>query len=466
MAGNEPGLSNLGPLDGRYRRIAEPLAGIFSEQSLIHHRYLVEIDWLAELHSLLGAEMALDKEQLSTILSLRDADASEIASSVKAIEERTRHDVKAVELHIAERLEEAGLAQIVPLVHLGCTSWDINNISYALMLRKANEEVVVPGLRALQERLEELAVAYAQHAMLGHTHGQPASPTTLGKELRVFAVRLERQVDMLQGHVFQAKLNGAVGNLSAHMAASTEIDWMSATCEFVEGLGLGWASHTTQVGPYDSMVEYFDTLARANRVLLDLASDASSYMSLGYLRLQTHEGEVGSSTMPHKVNPIDFENAEGNLEMANALLRLFAERLQVSRLQRDLSDSTIARNFGVALGHVQVAATSLHKGLAELNADRDAMLADLDRNWQVLAEAVQTKLRVSGDPQAYEKLKQATRGLGKIDERGYRDLVEKIVPKGKARDALLALRPEDCVGESVRLARSGRSDETTIPGKT
>lgn len=398
---------------------------------------------------------------MEQVLSLRDADPAGIAAAVKELERATNHDMKAVELHLADRLRETGHPDLVPFVHLGCTSWDINNIAYALMMRRANEKVIVPELGLVQQRLEELAMDHAEDAMLGRTHGQPASPTTMGKEMRVFAVRLRRQVDTLREHAFEAKLNGAVGNLSAHVAASKDVDWLAVSRRFVEGMGLGWASHTTQTGPYDSMVEYFDALARANRVLLDLAADVSSYLALGNMRLEPVESEVGSSTMPHKTNPIDFENAEGNLSVANSLLRTFAERLQVSRMQRDLSDSTVVRNVGVALGHVHVALSSLLKGLGRLQADREAMLGDLDRNWQVLAEAVQTALRAGGDPEAYDKLKAATRGKGALDGKGYMDLVKKLVPKGEARSALLRLTPAGYVGEAVRLARSADGGEST-----
>lgn len=466
MAGHDPSLSSLGPLDGRYQPLTGALAQVFSERSLIHHRYLIEIDWLACLCALLPTKPAINKAQLKKIASLKNDDPQKVAVAVKKIEKTTNHDLKAVELHLAARLEQIGLAHAVPLVHLGCTSWDINNIAYALMLKKANDEVMVPQLRAVQARLEELAVAHAKDAMLGRTHGQPASPTTFGKEMRIFAHRLGNQVDFLQRHVFAAKLNGAVGNYSAHRIASAKLDWQKASKDFVTSLKLGWESHTTQIGPYDSMVEYFDTLARANRILLDLAADVSAYLALGYLKMRSRKKEVGSSTMPHKVNPIDFENAEGNLSVANALLGLFAGRLQVSRLQRDLSDSTIARNFGVALGHTTVALASLSKGLDKLQADKAAMLADLDRNWQVLAEAVQTALRVQGDAKAYEKLKLATRGLGALDEKGYRDLVEKTVPEGAVKKSLLKLRPETYLGEAVRLARSGRTGAATNRGKT
>ena len=351
MAQNDPGLSSLGPLDGRYKSITEPLAQLFCEASLIQHRHLVEIEWLLVLDRIFKPKPRPTKGQLAKVASFKDVGMMPLARAVKELEKQTNHDLKAVELHIARRLSKAGLSQLSPLVHLGCTSWDINNIAYALMLKRANDKIMVPALREIQALLESLAMKHASLPMLGRTHGQPASPTTFGKEMRVFAERLRCQADQMERHLFVAKMNGAVGNYSAFKIASPKANWISITKGFVKGFGLGWASHTTQLGDYESFVEYFDALFRANMVLLDLSEDMSHYMMIGNVGLHTRKSEVGSSTMPHKVNPIDFENAEGNIGMANASLRHFAAKLPVSRLQRDLSDSTVARNFGVAFGH-------------------------------------------------------------------------------------------------------------------
>lgn len=452
--------TRLSPLDGRYAEITQPITGIFCESSLVLHRYRVEFSWLQALVNLPATELRLDTRQAAALAELAEPEPDALMAEVFQLELSTRHDVKAVEMCLAARLCKAGLDCMVPWVHFGCTSWDINNIAYALMLQAAQCDVLVPSLANLQARLVDLAQTHATVPMLGRTHGQPASPTTLGKELRVFANRLERQLSLLQAHVFDGKFNGAVGNYNAMVTALPTVDWPAVTQAHVTGFGLRFATVTTQVEPYDGMVEFFDVVTRLNRILQDLAQDLSLYAGMGHLQLATTKGEVGSSTMPHKVNPIAFENAEGNLAIANALLGAFGQELQVSRLQRDLSDSTVLRNIGVALGHSLIAWQALHQGLAGITSNTAALAAELDANWQVLAEAVQTVLRRSGDPQAYDKLKVATRGNGKMDKQDYQALVKKLLPPGKERERLLALAPATYLGLAPSLA-SVASDGTT-----
>ena len=449
-------LGNLSPLDGRYAAATRGLAGLFSERALILRKCEVELRWLEHLCAMDEAGPAPESGLASVVNGLRGDGAADFAARAKEIEARTNHDTKAVELLVAEILSGAGLGHLVPWVHFGCTSWDITNLANALALKEANETIAVPALGKVREGLEELADQHADTPMLARTHGQPASPTTLGKEFRVCETRLGAQLAKVEAHGFEGKFNGAVGNHNALVVAYPRVDWPGPMERFVGGLGLGYVLHTTQTGPHDGLVEYFDTVARANRVLLDLAQDMSLYVSLGLLRMRHVEGEVGSSTMPHKVNPIDFENAEGNVTVANSLLRMLAEKLQVSRMQRDLSDSTVMRNVGVAMGHCVVAWKSLARGLGKIDADTADMEAELDGNWQVLGEAVQTVLRTLGDAEAYERIKKQTRGAAALDREGFAALVKEHVPEGEARDALLKMSPRDYVGLAVRLARDGR----------
>lgn len=418
-------------------------------------RCKVEVAWLRTLTAIprLGVPEMPDMAGVTAKLAgLTDLPSAEIAAQVSEVERQTRHDVKAAETWLAARLRARGLGALASFLHFGCTSWDINNLAYALMLLEARREVMLPALDNLAGQLRALASRHADDAMLGRTHGQPAAPTTLGKEFAVYAVRLRRQREQIAAHVFDGKLNGAVGNYSALCAAHPQIDWQSVARRFVEGFGLRFATHTTQIEPYDGMVEFFDTIARANRILCDLAQDASLYVGSGILRMRAIAGETGSSTMPHKVNPIDFENAEGNLAVANALLGMLADKLQISRLQRDLSDSTVLRNIGCALGHSLVAWESLLRGLELIDADTDLMRSELRANWQVLGEAVQTVMRSLGDADAYEKVRLATRGYGAMDENKYRAMVEKLVPAGAQRELLLRLTPESYCGIAQRLA--------------
>ena len=456
----------LSPLDGRYAVIVTPLARLFSEKSLIWQRWQIELAWLVELAQLAEFGPKLSATELEKVQQLLETDPVEIADKVKQYEQQTTHDIKALEMTLIEYLNRAGLAKLAPWVHFACTSWDINNLAYARMLHEANHAVICPALDALGTQLDQLANNHADAAMLGHTHGQPATPTTFGKEIRVYEQRLRRQLIKLEAHVFDGKFNGAVGNYNAHCIADPLIDWPAVSRRFVKQMQLRFAGITTQIEPYDGIIEFFDTLARANCILLDLAQDASAYSALGYLQLRHTAASSGSSTMPHKVNPIRFENAEGNLIFANTILRMFAQELPVSRLQRDLSDSTLLRNIGVALGHSYLAWDSLREGLSSVGVNRDQMLSDLDQNWQVLAEAAQTLLRAHGHADAYAQLKQATRGNGAMDQTAYHRALADCIPAGALHDRLAQLSPENYLGLAVKLATADYAGETTNPTKT
>jgi adenylosuccinate lyase len=383
------------------------------------------------------------------IASLSDEDAA----AVKSIEAETNHDVKSIEYWLKRRLAgNAEAARAVEFIHFACTSEDINNLAYGLMLKESRDRVLLPALDRIADELAGMAKRHADFAMLARTHGQPASPTTLGKELANVVRRLRRARDAAAAVTLYGKMNGAVGNYNAHTAAYPDFDWERFAQRFVEALGLAFNAYTTQIEPHDSLAEQFDALARANTVLLDLDRDVWGYISLGYFRQKPKAGEVGSSTMPHKVNPIDFENSEGNLGVANALLRHLSEKLPVSRWQRDLSDSTVLRNVGVALGHSLLAYDSCIKGLGKLEADRERMRADLDANWEVLGEAVQTVMRRYGLPDPYEQLKQLTRGK-RIDAEALRAFIRgsQLPEADKAR--LLELTPERYIGKAAELAK-------------
>jgi len=448
-------LTALSPLDGRYASKVEPLRPIFSEFGLMHRRVHVEIEWLLALAAEPGiAELPpFTPTQVRQLHSIADSFAIEEGACIKSIEATTNHDVKAVEYFIKERIgNDAALAQAREFVHFACTSEDINNLSYALMLRDAREQVLLPALDRIVAGLRELAHANAALPMLSRTHGQTASPTTLGKELANVVARLERQRGQLAGLPISAKINGAVGNYNAHAITYPEIDWRAFSQRFVESLGLDWNPYTTQIEPHDGVAEYCDVVRRANTVLIDLARDIWGYISLGYFRQRLKEGEVGSSTMPHKVNPIDFENAEGNFGLANALLGHFAEKLPVSRWQRDLTDSTVLRALGTAFGHTLVALESLQKGLGKLTVNAERIAADLDASWEVLAEAVQTVMRRYGLPQPYEQLKALTRGHG-ITRDSMREFIGKLDLPAEAKQRLLDLAPGSYIGLAEGLAR-------------
>ncbi|MBS0416829.1 MAG: adenylosuccinate lyase [Proteobacteria bacterium] len=449
-----PPVEALSPVDGRYRAATAPLRGILSEAGLIRERIRIEAHWFLHLADgvpqLAGAAVpAAVRDRAQQLANEPDAGAAE---AVKVIEAGINHDVKAVEYYVRQQLSAAGAGEAsLELVHFGCTSEDINNLSYALMLKAARTTLV----ETLQTRIDELADfahRYADLAMLARTHGQPASPTTVGKEFGNVTARLRRALQRWQAVAILGKMNGAVGNFNAHVAAVPGADWPNISRRFVAALGLELNPYTTQIEPHDWIAEYCDAVAALNVVLIDLCRDVWGYISLGYLRQRAVAGEVGSSTMPHKVNPIDFENAEGNLGIANALFKHFAEKLPVSRWQRDLTDSTVLRNMGVALGHTLIAWKALGRGLAKVAADSERIAADIRGAWEVLGEAVQTVLRASGSPSGYEKLKDFTRGRA-IDAQSLAAFIDTL-PLGDTEKARLkALRPETYVGIAAKLAR-------------
>jgi adenylosuccinate lyase len=444
----------LSPVDGRYRAATEPLRALLSEAGLIRERIRVEAQWLVHLSAaapqLAGA--SLSAEVIARARQLAHEPDADAAAAVKAIEARTNHDVKAVEYYVREQLSAAGASEAaLELVHFGCTSEDINNLSYARILQKARAKLLETFETRVNE-LTEFAHRYADTAMLARTHGQPASPTTLGKEFANFAARLRRARERWQKIAILGKWNGAVGNFNAHVAAVPTADWPTLSRHFIESLGLEFNPYTTQIEPHDWIAEYCDALAAANVILIDLCRDCWGYISLGYLRQRAVATEVGSSTMPHKVNPIDFENAEGNLGIANALLKHFAEKLPISRWQRDLTDSTVLRNLGVALGHTLIAWRALGRGLDKVAADPARIAADIDGAWEVLGEAVQTVLRAAGVPEGYERLKDFTRGRA-IDAQALATFIDTLPLAAAEKARLKALTPSAYTGLAARLAR-------------
>jgi adenylosuccinate lyase len=448
-------LAALSPLDGRYARSADPLRPYFSEHALIGYRVRVELAWLAAL----AAEPALaeprpfSKQTAAALARLASGFGEKDGERIKAIEARTNHDVKAIEYWLKEKLaRNREVRASLEFIHFACTSEDINNLAYALMLAESRERVMLPALDELAGALRRMAHRFAAQPMLSRTHGQAASPTTLGKELANVVHRLARARARIAGTAILGKMNGAVGNYNAHLAAYPRFDWERFCRRFVEGLGLEFNPYTIQIEPHDSYAELFDAYARANSVVLDLDRDLWGYVSLGYFRQKPKKGEVGSSTMPHKVNPIDFENSEGNVGVANALLRHLAEKLPVSRWQRDLSDSTALRNAGPALGHTLLSWRTCLRGLARLEADPARMAEDLEANWEVLAEAVQQVLRRHGVPGAYEKLKDLSRGK-RLDRKALAAFVRKLPLPAEARNRVLALTPAKYIGLAEKLAR-------------
>ena len=449
-------LRALSPADGRYADKANELRDIFSEYGLIRFRVLVEIRWLqclADEPSI--AELPPLSSVMKDVLNHMIDDFSlDDAQRVKEIEATTNHDVKAVEYFIRERLGDG--PETPPLkdfLHFGCTSEDINNIAYALMLRAARADVIVPRMRDVQAQLQTMAREHAGVAMLSRTHGQTASPTTLGKELANVVARLRRAQEQFANVEIRGKFNGAVGNFNAHAVTYPDADWPAISARFVESLGLDLNPYTTQIEPHDWTAEYAHALMRHNTILIDLCRDVWGYVSLGYFTQKVAKNEVGSSTMPHKVNPIDFENAEGNLGMANALLGHFAEKLPISRWQRDLTDSTVQRNFGVATGYVLIALASLRKGLGKLQVNPDAILADVSEAWEVLAEAVQSVMRRYGIPEPYEKLKALTRGQAVTKDLLHEFIGTLDIPAAEKK-RLLELTPEAYTGLAQDLADS------------
>jgi adenylosuccinate lyase len=448
-------LSALSPLDGRYAKTLDPLRAFFSEHALIHYRVRIELAWLQMLAAERGIRelKPFSRATRSALRRLVAGFSERDAEHIKNIESETNHDVKAIEYWLRGRLAaNAEIERALEFIHFACTSEDINNLSYALMLAESREQVMLPRLDTLTEALAVLARRHAHLPMLSRTHGQPASPTTLGKELANVVHRLRRARSGIAGVSLLGKMNGAVGNYNAHLVAYPGIDWARLCRRFVERLGLEFNPYTIQIEPHDSFAELFDAYARANTVLLDLDRDLWGYIALGYFRQRLKAGEVGSSTMPHKVNPIDFENSEGNLGVANALLRHLAEKLPVSRWQRDLSDSTALRNVGAALGHTLLALAACQRGLGKLEADPVRLAADLEANWEVLAEAVQQVMRRYGVPDAYEQLKALTRGR-RLDRRQFAAFVRRLKIPPAAKKRLLALTPATYTGKAADLAR-------------
>jgi adenylosuccinate lyase len=449
-------LTALSPLDGRYAGKVESLRPIFSEFGLMHRRVQVEIEWLLALAAepRIAELPAFTTAQIDSLKTIASSFSVDDGARIKAIEATTNHDVKAVEYFIKERIgSDVSLAQAKEFVHFACTSEDINNLSYALMLRDARQQVLLPMFDALIDQLRALAHANAALPLLSRTHGQTASPSTLGKEIANVVARLLRQRRQLAAVEIPGKINGAVGNYNAHVITYPEVDWPGFSQRFVESLGLDHNGWTTQIEPHDGIAEYCDAVRRANVILIDLARDIWGYISLGYFKQTLKAGEVGSSTMPHKVNPIDFENAEGNFGLANALLAHFSEKLPISRWQRDLTDSTVLRALGTAFGHTLVGLESLAKGLGKLTVNADRLAADLDASWEVLAEAVQTVMRRYGLPEPYEQLKALTRGQG-ITRESMRAFISTLELPQDARERLMELAPSLYLGLAETLAAS------------
>jgi len=447
-------LSALSPLDGRYHKQLAPLAAFCSEAALIRYRVRVEIEWLIALAQHPGvAELKPFSAAAQSALRQAAAEFSESdAARVKEIESRTNHDVKAIEYWLKERFAaQAEFAAAAEFIHFACTSEDINNLSHALMAGEAREKVLLPALDQLIGKLLALAHELADMPMLARTHGQAATPTTLGKELANVVQRLRRARARIAAVALTGKINGAVGNYNAHLAAYPEVDWEGFARGFVEALGLEFNPYTTQIEPHDALAELFDACARANTILIDLDRDVWGYVSLGYFKQKVVAGEVGSSTMPHKVNPIDFENSEGNLGLANAVLRHLSDKLPVSRWQRDLTDSTVLRNVGVAFGYSLLGYVSCLKGLNKLEANPAALRADLEATWEVLAEAVQTVMRRYGLPEPYEQLKALTRGKG-ITRESLQQFIGGLAIPAAERERLLALAPWTYIGKAAALA--------------
>jgi adenylosuccinate lyase len=446
-------LSALSPLDGRYASKTDALRPWLSEAAFMRQRVRVEVHWLialsqAKLPDFPSFSQAAEKVLLGLVENFSDADAERI----KAIESVTNHDVKAVEYWMKEKVAgHAELEKASEFIHFACTSEDINNTSHGLMLTGARKEVILPKLREVLAALKALALANASVPMLSRTHGQPASPTTLGKEMANIAMRLERAIGNIEKVSFLGKMNGAVGNYNAHLSAYPDVDWEAFSKEVIEKrLGLEFNPYTIQIEPHDYMAELFDAIARANTILLDMNRDIWGYISVGYFKQKTKAGEIGSSTMPHKVNPIDFENSEGNLGIANALLKHLSEKLPVSRWQRDLTDSTVLRNLGTALGHSLLAYDSALRGLGKLETNPSRLAEDLDNCWEVLAEPVQTVMRRFGVPNPYEQLKELTRGKG-ITPEGLKAFIQGLAIPEDAKKSLLEMTPATYLGNAIAL---------------
>ena len=446
-------LNAVSPIDGRYRSKCEPLAKYFSEGALIKYRVRVEVEYFIALADRLKglrpalAAVAAKAEQLRDIYrQFSDADAQ----AIKDIEKTTNHDVKAVEYFLKGKFDQMGLAELKEFIHFGLTSQDINNTSVPLSMKECHDEVLLPAYRRLQALLDERAEEWKDIPMLAHTHGQPASPTTLGKEWGVFAYRLRRQLDELERIPFTAKFGGATGNFNAHLAAFPDIDWRAFGNDFVKNhLGLERQQLTTQIENYDMMAAWFDACKRINVILIDLCRDVWTYVSMEYFKQRIKAGEVGSSAMPHKVNPIDFENAEGNLGLANAIFEHLSHKLPISRMQRDLTDSTVSRNIGVPIAHTMISIASLEKGLGKLLLNEQALYRDLENNWAVVAEAIQTILRSVGYPNPYEALKQLTRTNEKVTAETIAAFVDTLDVAPDVKERIRHITPHNYIGYSL-----------------
>ncbi len=443
-------LTAISPVDGRYQNRTDSLRPIFSEYGLFRYRVQVEIEWLKKLseNSSIKEIESLSASSISLLNSIKDNFSIEDAERIKEIEKTTNHDMKAVEYFIREKIQsDSKLKNISQFIHFACTSEDINNLSYALMLKDAREAILVPKLQQLVTILEKMSADYSSIPMISRTHGQTASPTTLGKEIAVYAQRLNRQNNQLKNIELLGKLNGAVGNYNAHFSAYPDIDWMALSSEFVEELELTWNPLTTQIESHDYMAEYFHVLIRSNTILIDLCRDLWGYISLGYFKLKLIKGEVGSSTMPHKINPIDFENSEGNFGFANSLLEHLAMKLPTSRWQRDLTDSTVLRNTGVGIAHSVIALDSCIAGLSKIDVDTEIINQDLENSWEVLTEAIQTVMRCYNIEGAYEKLKEISRG-SEISKETLHNFIEKLDIPNNAKSRLKNLTPSNYLGNA------------------
>ena len=448
-------LTAISPIDGRYAGKTEALRPIFSEYGLIRHRVLVEVRWLQALaaHPQIEEVPVLSTSANNLLNEIIEKFSESDAQRVKNIERTTNHDVKAVEYFLKERIQgNKELAAVSEFLHFACTSEDINNLSYALMLREARTQVLLPQMDAVIDAITKLAHDNADIAMLSRTHGQPASPSTVGKEMANVAYRLMRQREQFCAVKLLGKINGAVGNYNAHLSAYPEIDWAAFAEKFVNDLGLDFNPYTIQIEPHDYMAELFDAVARFNTILIDFDRDVWGYISMGFFKQRTVKGEVGSSTMPHKVNPIDFENSEGNLGIANALFAHLAQKLPISRWQRDLTDSTVLRNLGVGFAHTVIAYEASLKGISKLDLNKEKLAKDLDENWEVLAEPIQTVMRRYGIANPYEKLKDLTRGQ-RITQSAMQAFIQTLEIPKSAKDYLLALTPATYIGNAVDQAK-------------
>ena len=449
-------LTAVSPVDGRYAAKTAELRPIFSEYGLIRHRVLVEVRWLQKLASHPGIpEVPPFSEHARAVLDALAENFTEAdARRVKNIERTTNHDVKAVEYFIKEKFAgNAELEAVAEFVHFACTSEDINNLAYGLMLKEGRNQILLPLFDDLISALREMAHALAETPMLAHTHGQPASPTTVGKEFANVAARLLRQRRQVANVTLLGKINGAVGNYNAHLAAYPDVDWPEFAREFVESLGLEWNPYTTQIEPHDYIAELFDAISRFNTILIDFDRDIWTYISMGFFRQKTVKGEVGSSTMPHKVNPIDFENSEGNLGIANALFEHLARKLPISRMQRDLTDSTVLRNLGVGFAHTVIAVHATLRGLSKLEVNAPRLLEFLEANWEVLAEAIQTVMRRYGIEKPYEKLKELTRGR-RVDAAAMQAFIDGLEIPEAEKARLKAMTPADYTGNAAEQAKN------------